>query len=112
MTNYFKNTLENIASSGIVDHLEGGFYRYTVDPEWRTPHFEKMLYDNAQLLSLYSNAYKEFKTPLFKSTVYKTFSFLQEKMKNTDGGYFSSIDADNDEGEDAIICLILMKLRK
>ena len=96
---YFKNTLENIANSGIVDHLEGGFYRYTVDPEWKIPHFEKMLYDNAQLLSLYANAYKEFKTPLFKSTVYKTFDFLQKRMENTEGGYFSAIDADNEQGE-------------
>ena len=96
---YFKNTLENIANSGIVDHLEGGFYRYTVDPEWKIPHFEKMLYDNAQLLSLYANAYKEFKSPLFKSTVYKTFDFLQKRMENTEGGYFSAIDADNEQGE-------------
>ena len=96
---YFKNTLENIANSGIVDHLEGGFYRYTVDPEWKIPHFEKMLYDNAQLLSLYANAYKEFKTPLFKSIVYKTFDFLEKRMKNTEGGYFSAIDADNEQGE-------------
>ena len=96
---YFKNTLENIANSGIVDHLEGGFYRYTVDPEWKIPHFEKMLYDNAQLLSLYANAYKELKTPLFKSTVYKTFDYLQKRMKNTEGGYFSAIDADNEQGE-------------
>ena len=92
--------------------MEGGFYRYTVDPEWRTPHFEKMLYDNAQILSLYSNAYKEFKTPLFKSTVYKTFSFLQEKMKNTDGGYFSSIDADNDEGEGRYYLFNLNEIKK
>jgi uncharacterized protein YyaL (SSP411 family) len=96
---YLKNTLENIANSGIVDHLEGGFYRYTVDPEWKIPHFEKMLYDNAQLLSLYANAYKEFKTPLFKSTVYKTFDFLQKRMENIEGGYFSAIDADNEQGE-------------
>ena len=71
-----------------------------------------MLYDNAQLLSLYSNAYKEFKTPLFKSTVYKTFSFLQEKMKNTDGGYFSSIDADNDEGEGRYYLFNLNEIKK
>ena len=96
---YFKNSLENIANSGIVDHLKGGFYRYTVDPEWKIPHFEKMLYDNAQLLSLYANAYKEFKTTLFKSTVYKTFDFLQKRMENSEGGYFSAIDADNDQGE-------------
>ena len=96
---YLKNTLENISNSGIVDHLEGGFYRYTIDPEWKIPHFEKMLYDNAQLLSLYANAYKEFKTPLFKSTVYKTFDFLQKRMENIEGGYFSAIDADNEQGE-------------
>ena len=96
---YFNSTLKIIANSGIVDHLEGGFYRYTVDPEWKIPHFEKMLYDNAQLLSLYANAYKEFKIPLYKSTVYKTFAFLQNKMGNNKGGYFSAIDADNDQGE-------------
>ena len=96
---YYENTLENIANSGIVDHLKSGFYRYTVDPEWKIPHFEKMLYDNAQLLTLYSTAYKEFKNPLFKSTVYKTFEFLKKQMKNKEGGYYAAIDADNDKGE-------------
>ena len=109
---YFKNTLENIANSGIVDHLEGGFYRYTVDPEWKIPHFEKMLYDNAQLLSLYANAYKEFKTPLFKSTVYKTFDFLQKRMENTEGGYFSAIDADNEQGEGRYYIFNVDELKK
>ena len=97
--NYLEATLQNIALSGIVDHLEGGFYRYTVDPEWKIPHFEKMLYDNAQLLTVYSNAYKEFKRPLFKSTVYKTFEFLQKRMESNEGAFFSAIDADNEEGE-------------
>ena len=97
--NYFTNSLTKIANSGIVDHLGGGFYRYTVDSEWRVPHFEKMLYDNAQLLSLYANAYKQFKLPLFKTTVYNTYEFLQKQMENSKGGYYSSIDADNDEGE-------------
>ena len=96
---YFENTLTNIANSGIVDHLEGGFYRYTVDPEWKIPHFEKMFYDNAQLLTLYANGYKEFKNPLFKSTVFQTFDFLQKRMANSRGGYYSAIDADNDLGE-------------
>ena len=99
ISDYFQESLKKISLSGIVDHLEGGFYRYTVDPEWKIPHFEKMLYDNAQILTLYSNAYKEFKNPLFKSTVDKTFSFLQNRMKNSEGGYFSAIDADNNEGE-------------
>lgn len=110
--NYFRSTLQNIANSGVVDHLGGGFYRYSVDPEWRIPHFEKMLYDNAQLLSLYSNAYKEFKTPLFKSTVYKTYTFLQEKMENTKGGYFSSIDADNDLGEGRYYTFNIEEIKK
>ena len=109
---YLKNTLENIANSGIVDHLEGGFYRYTVDPEWKIPHFEKMLYDNAQLLSLYANAYKEFKTPLFKSTVYKTFDFLQKRMENTEGGYFSAIDADNEQGEGRYYMFTIDEIKK
>ena len=109
---YFNNTLENIANSGVVDHLEGGFYRYTVDPEWKIPHFEKMLYDNAQLLTLYANAYKEFKTPLFKSTVYKTFDFLQKRMENTEGGYFSAIDADNEQGEGRYYMFNVDELKK
>ena len=96
---YFENTLTNIANSGIVDHLEGGFYRYTVDPEWKIPHFEKMLYDNAQLLTLYANGYKEFKNPLFKSTVYQTFDFLKKRMENSKGAFYSAIDADNALGE-------------
>jgi len=96
---YFENTLTNIANSGIVDHLEGGFYRYTVDPEWKIPHFEKMLYDNAQLLTLYANGYKEFKNPLFKSTVYQTFGFLKKRMENSKGAFYSAIDADNALGE-------------
>ena len=99
ISTYFEKTLETIANSGIVDHLEGGFYRYTVDPQWKIPHFEKMLYDNAQLLSLYSNAFKQFKSPLFKVTVYNTFDFLQKRMKNHEGGFYSAIDADNNQGE-------------
>ena len=99
ISTYFKRTLENIANSGIVDHLKGGFYRYTVDPEWKFPHFEKMLYDNAQLMTLYSNAYKEFKNPLFKSTVYQTFYFLKKRMRNTKGAFYAAIDADNNQGE-------------
>lgn len=97
--NYFEKTLQNIANSGIVDHLEGGFYRYTVDSAWKIPHFEKMLYDNALLLDLYANAYKESKNPLFKSTVYQTYDFLHNRMNNNKGAFYSAIDADNNQGE-------------
>jgi len=97
--NYFKNSMVTIANSGIFDHIEGGFYRYTVDPHWNIPHFEKMLYDNAQLIGLYANAYKQFKSPLFKERVDQTFSFLKNRMAHSEGGYYAAIDADNDQGE-------------
>lgn len=99
LQNYFENSLLTIGNSGIFDHVEGGFYRYTVDPLWNIPHFEKMLYDNAQVLGLYANAYKQFKNPLFKERVYQTFSFLKNRMAHSQGGYYSAIDADNDQGE-------------
>ena len=96
---YLEKSLINIANSGIVDHLNGGFYRYTVDPEWKIPHFEKMLYDNAQLLGLFANAFKVFKNPVFKDRVFQIFHFLKTTFKDTDGGYYSAIDADNSQGE-------------
>ena len=65
---------------GIYDHLEGGFSRYTVDEKWLIPHFEKMLYDNAQLVSLYSKAYQITKKPLYKEVVIETLEFIKRKM--------------------------------
>ena len=96
---YFDKSLITIAHSGVFDPLEGGFYRYTVDPYWNIPHFEKMLYDNAQVLGLYSNAFKQSKNSVFKERVYQTFNFLKKRMANPAGGYYSAIDADNNEGE-------------
>ena len=96
---HLQKSLTEIAESGLFDPIEGGFYRYTVDPEWKIPHFEKMLYDNAQCLSLYANAYKRFQKPLFKDRVEKTFSFLKERLESRSGGFYAAIDADNDEGE-------------
>ncbi|MDA0793603.1 MAG: thioredoxin domain-containing protein [Bacteroidetes bacterium] len=96
---YLEHALITIANSGIFDQLEGGFFRYTVDPKWEIPHFEKMLFDNAQLLTLYANAYKQYKNPLFKKRVYQTFDFLNQKMENSEGAFYSAIDADNNEGE-------------
>ncbi|MDA7693584.1 thioredoxin domain-containing protein [Flavobacteriaceae bacterium] len=96
---YLEKSLVNIANSGIVDHLQGGFFRYTVDPEWKIPHFEKMLYDNAQLLGLYSTAFKVFPKSVFKDRVFQTFDFLHNTFKDPSGGYYSAIDADNSLGE-------------
>ncbi|EAR02295.1 thioredoxin domain-containing protein [Maribacter sp. HTCC2170] len=96
---YIKTTLDQMAKGGIYDHIAGGFYRYSTDPNWNIPHFEKMLYDNAQLISLYSKAYTIFKDPVYKQIVLETVAFLQKEMKNTTGGYFAALDADS-EGEE------------
>ena len=96
---HVKNTLDNMAFGGIYDHLGGGFYRYSTDPDWKVPHFEKMLYDNAQVLSLYSKAFTVFKDERYKDIVWETVEFLQREMKNKDGGYYAALDADT-EGEE------------
>jgi len=96
---YVKSTLDVISNSGIIDIIEGGFYRYTVDPEWKIPHFEKMLYDQAQMISLYSNAYKLFKKPEYKDLVYQTINFLNNEMNSPNGLYYAAMDADTDGEE-------------
>ena len=92
-------TLENIAMGGIYDHLGGGFARYSVDADWKVPHFEKMLYDNAQLVSLYSKAYQLTKNPLYKKIVLETLDFVKWEFTSEEGGFYSSYDADS-EGEE------------
>ncbi len=98
---HVKTTLDQMAKGGIYDHVVGGFYRYSTDSEWNIPHFEKMLYDNAQLINLYSKAYTIFKDPLYKQIAIETITFLQKEMKNKEGGYFAALDADseNEEGK-------------
>jgi hypothetical protein len=98
---YLKITLDRMASGGIYDHLCGGFFRYSVDDRWEVPHFEKMLYDNIQFISLYSNAYRAFHEPLYKKRVYETVEFLRNEMFSTDGGLYSAIDADS-EGKEGL----------
>ncbi|MXV52194.1 DUF255 domain-containing protein [Pedobacter sp. HMF7647] len=91
-----KITLEKIALGGIYDHIGGGFARYSVDDRWHVPHFEKMLYDNAQLVSLYSEAYQAWKTPLYKDIVYETLNWIEREMMSDEGGFYSALDADSE----------------
>ena len=93
---YVNTSLTKMAYGGIFDQVGGGFARYSVDDKWHIPHFEKMLYDNGQLVSLYSNAYLVTKNPLYKDVVYRTISFVERELMNTNGSFFSSLDADSD----------------
>src|SRR5690606_19055166 len=88
-------TLEKMAYGGLYDQIGGGFSRYSVDEKWHIPHFEKMLYDNAQLVSLYSNAYLATNNPLYKEEVEETLNFISREMTNAEGGFYSSLDADS-----------------
>jgi uncharacterized protein YyaL (SSP411 family) len=95
LLNYVYVTLDQIAYGGVYDHVGGGFARYSTDLRWHVPHFEKMLYDNAQLVSLYSQAYQITKKPLYKEVVLETLEFIKREMTNPEGAFYSSLDADS-----------------
>ncbi|WP_396186043.1 thioredoxin domain-containing protein [Flavobacterium sp.] len=88
-------TLTRMAYGGVFDTVDGGFSRYSVDNKWHVPHFEKMLYDNGQLVSLYSDAYKLTKNPLYKEVIEKTLSFVEKELMNSEGGFYCALDADS-----------------
>jgi uncharacterized protein YyaL (SSP411 family) len=89
-------TLDHIAQGGIYDHLGGGFARYTVDRRWLVPHFEKMLYDNAQLVELLTEVWQETRSPLYEQRICETIEWLARAMTHQEGGFFSSLDADSE----------------
>jgi uncharacterized protein YyaL (SSP411 family) len=94
-----RQTLLRMARGGIYDHLDGGFARYSVDAEWLVPHFEKMLYDNAQLARLYLRAWQELGVERFRTVAEETLDYLLRDLRHPDGGFFSAEDADA-EGEE------------
>ncbi len=89
-------TLQKMADGGIYDQIGGGFARYSTDAHWKVPHFEKMLYDNAQLLSLYASAYQKTKDPSYKRIVEETIQFIEREMTSKEGGFYSALDADSE----------------
>jgi uncharacterized protein len=92
-------TLDNICQGGIYDHLGGGFARYATDERWLVPHFEKMLYDNALLIEMMTEVYRETKSPLYKTRIAETVAWLEREMIADGGGFAASLDADS-EGEE------------
>jgi uncharacterized protein YyaL (SSP411 family) len=94
-----EHTLERICEGGIYDHLGGGFSRYSVDERWLVPHFEKMLYDNAQLLELLALAFARTGNPLFRQRATETVGWLKREMTTLEGAFSASLDADS-EGEE------------
>lgn len=88
-------TLTKMAYGGLFDTIDGGFSRYSVDIKWHVPHFEKMLYDNGQLVSLYANAYKLTKNYLYKEVIEKTLNFVEKEWLTSEGSFYSALDADS-----------------
>ena len=91
-----KLTLHKMAFGGIYDHIGGGFARYSVDGHWHVPHFEKMLYDNAQLVALYSEAAVWQYDPLYPQIVDETIQFVKRELTSPEGGFYSALDADSE----------------
>lgn len=92
---HYHNTLTKMAMGGLFDAVEGGFSRYSVDERWHVPHFEKMAYDNGQLLTTYSQAYLLQPEAIYKEVVAKTIDFIETCLSSAEGGIFSALDADS-----------------
>ncbi|MGB2457833.1 MAG: thioredoxin domain-containing protein, partial [Flavobacteriales bacterium] len=96
LSEYVQLTLDKMAWGGIYDQVGGGFARYSTDKLWKVPHFEKMLYDNAQLVSLYSEAYTCYGKEMYKDIVEQTLDFVERELSHDNGAFYSALDADSE----------------
>ena len=99
LAEWLRLTLDQMASRGLRDHVGGGFFRYTEDPDWHTPHFEKMLYDNAQLAMIYLRAAKIFKQPAYRDIAIETLDFMLAEMR-VEGAFVTSMSALDEQGRE------------
>lgn len=97
---FLRQTFDQMANRGLRDHVGGGFFRYTVDPAWDTPHFEKMLYDNAHLAQLYLRAAVVLRQPRYREIALSTLEFMRAEMLDASGGFYTSTSAVDDKGRE------------
>ncbi len=109
---YAHHSISAMAMGGIYDQVGGGFARYSVDEKWKVPHFEKMLYDNAQLISVYSQAYKDRPLPIYRRVVKETFEFLMNELRSPEGLFYSALDADSEGVEGKFYTWTLDELKE
>lgn len=100
LAEFLRLTFDQMAARGLRDHVGGGFFRYTTDPEWDTPHFEKMLYDNAHLAMLYLRAASVLRQPRYRDIARSTLDFMQGELLDSRGGFYSSTSAVDDAGRE------------
>ncbi|WP_299154513.1 thioredoxin domain-containing protein [uncultured Christiangramia sp.] len=96
---YVQHTFDKISWGGVYDPIDGGFSRYSVDEKWHVPHFEKMLYDSAQLVSSYANLYKLTRNKWYADVVEKTLKFVETDLQHQSGAFYSALDADSENGQ-------------
>lgn len=97
---FLRQTFDQMADRGLRDHVGGGFFRYAIDPEWDTPHFEKMLYDNAHLVPLYLRAATVLRQPRYRDVALSTLDFMRAEMLDASGGFYTSTSAVDDKGRE------------